>query len=85
MTDTNGHGKPLRLAMPRVAVFVDACRESFGRATVDQAMRNARAGGTDFWASENGREFGGRPAPPGASFSVDQPHRPTKAMPCRYK
>ena len=64
--------KPLRQAMPRVAEFVDAAREAFGAAAVDQAIRNGLAGGTDFHASEGGHTVGHLPAAPGASFTFDQ-------------
>jgi|AATN01.1.fsa_nt_gi hypothetical protein len=63
---------PLRQAMPRVAEFVDAAREAFGAAAVDQAIRNGLAGGTDFHASEGGHTVGHLPAAPGASFTFDQ-------------
>ena len=64
--------KPLRQSMPRVAEFVDAAREAFGAAAVDQAIRNGLAGGTDFHASEGGHTVGHLPAAPGASFTFDQ-------------
>ena len=64
--------KPLRQAMPSVAEFVDAAREAFGAAAVDQAIRNGLAGGTDFHASEGGHTVGHLPAAPGASFTFDQ-------------
>jgi len=66
--------KPLRLAMPKTAEFVDAIRSAFGASVVDRALRNALAGGTDFFASENGQTIGNRLPPPGASFTVDQLH-----------
>jgi hypothetical protein len=59
--------KPLRLAMPKTAAFVDAIRSAFGAEVVDRALRNALAGGTDFFASENGQTIGNRLPPPGAS------------------
>ena len=62
----------LRGRMPRVAAFVDALRAVGWGPDVDAALRNAKAGGTDFWASEGGIEFGARPAAAGASFSADQ-------------
>lgn len=62
----------LRGRMPRVAAFVDALRAAGWADDVDAALRNAKAGGTDFWASEGGIEFGARPAASGASFSADQ-------------
>lgn len=62
----------LRGRMPRVAAFVDALRAVGWGPDVDAALRNAKAGGTDFWASEGGSEFGARPAAAGASFSADR-------------
>jgi len=44
----------LRGRMPRVAAFVDALRAVGWGPDVDAALRNAKAGGTDFWASEGG-------------------------------
>lgn len=64
--------KPMRQAMPRVAEFVDAVRETFGADAVNRAIRNGLAGGTDFFASEAGHTVGHRPAAPGASFSFDE-------------
>jgi len=63
--------KLMRQAMPRVAEFIDAVRESFGAAAVDRAIRNGMAGGTDFFASEAGHTVGHQAAAPGASFSFD--------------
>lgn len=65
------NAKPLREAMPTVATFVDACRNAFGTDAVNRAIRNSQAGGTDFYASENGRVLGARP-PVGARFTVQQ-------------
>lgn len=62
----------LRGRMPRVAAFVDALRAVGWGPDVDAALRNAKAGGTDFWAREGGSEFGARPAAAGASFSADR-------------
>lgn len=64
--------KPLRLAMPRVAEFIDAAREAFGAADVDRAIRNGLAGGTDFYASEAGHTVGNLPAPPSGRLTFDQ-------------
>ena len=63
--------KPLREAMPTITAFVDACRNAFGTDAVNRAIRNGQAGGTDFYASENGRVLGARP-PVGARFTVQQ-------------
>lgn len=64
--------RSLRDLMPKTAAFVDALREAGYGPDVDAALRNAKAGGTDFYASEAGREFGARPPAPAASFSADQ-------------
>ena len=64
--------QPLRMTMPKTAAFVDACRSAFGAEMVDRALRNAMAGGTDFFAAENGRTIGSQLPPAGASFTVDQ-------------
>lgn len=44
--------------MPGVAAFVDALRAEGYGPDVDAAMRNALSGGCDFYAAENGQEFG---------------------------
>ena len=54
--------KPLRLAMPHTAGFVNALREAFGASQIDQAIRAGIEGQPTFWACENGREIGSRPA-----------------------
>ncbi len=64
--------KPLRLAMPHTAGFIDALREAFGAPQIDQAIRAGIEGQPTFWARENGREIGTRAAPPGASYTADQ-------------
>lgn len=64
--------RSLRGRMPRVAAFVDALRAAGWADDVDAALRNAKAGGTDFWASEGGSEFGARPAAAVESFSADR-------------
>ncbi len=64
--------KPLRLAMPHTAGFIDALREAFGASHIDQAIRAGIEGQPTFWARENGREIGTRAAPPGASYTADQ-------------
>jgi hypothetical protein len=74
--------KPLRQTMPRTAELIDALREHFGAAEIDQAICNGLAGGTDFWASEQGVTLGNHPAPPGAHFTADQLQLPEKAKPC---
>jgi hypothetical protein len=50
----------LRETMPATAAFIDVCRETFGKESVDAAIRAARDGQKTFHASENGIEFGTR-------------------------
>lgn len=69
---TTPNTKPLRLAMPHTAGFIDALREAFGASQIDQAIRAGIEGQPTFWARENGREIGTRAAPPGASYTADQ-------------
>jgi len=51
--------RSLRTRMPRVAEFIDACRDVFGVEAVDRAIRNGMRGGADFCAEENGLHVGG--------------------------
>jgi len=74
--------KPLRQTMPRTAELIDALREHFGAPEIDQAIRNGLAGGTDFWAREQGNTLGNLPALPGASFTAHQLQLTPKAQPC---
>lgn len=48
----------LRQAMPRTAEFIDACREFFGAASVNAAIRAGIDGQPTFFASENGQRIG---------------------------
>ena len=64
--------KPLRQAMPKVAEWIDACREAFGAETINRSIRNGLAGGTDFYAREGGNVIGCQMPAPGASFTADQ-------------
>lgn len=64
--------KPLRQAMPKAAAFVDFAREVFGTAAVQTAIRNGMAGGSDFYACENGQRLGAALPPPGARFHPDK-------------
>jgi len=54
--------KPMRLAMPTVAAFVDALREAFGADEVDGWIRDGikRRSGAGFYASEAGAQIGQR-------------------------
>ena len=58
--------------MPQTAAFVDFAREVFGAAAVQTAIRNGMAGGSDFYARENGQTIGAALPPPGACFHPDK-------------
>lgn len=53
-----GGPKPMRLAMPLTAAWIDDLRAAFGAEAIDGQIRNGIAGFPDFWASENGIEIG---------------------------
>jgi hypothetical protein len=63
--------KPMRDTMPLVAEFVDFCREAIGVEATNQAIRRGLAGGSDFFARENGCTLG-HPTPASTSFTADQ-------------
>lgn len=46
--------------MPTVAGWIDDLRAAFGADMINEAIRNGMAGGTDFYACENGHEIGHR-------------------------
>lgn len=48
----------LRDQMPQTAAFIDACREAFGAAEVDEAIRRGMRGEEGFHAIEAGIEIG---------------------------
>ena len=50
--------KPLRQSMPTVAAWIDELREAFGAESINSAIRNGVAGGTRFYAEENGQTIG---------------------------
>jgi len=52
--------KSLREAMPITSGFIDAMRDAFGRDEVNSWILGQNGGA--FWASENGHEWGERPA-----------------------
>lgn len=54
--------KPLRQAMPATAAFIDQMRAAFGAEMIDAAIRAGLDGQPTFWARENTREIGARPA-----------------------
>lgn len=50
--------KPLRQTMPTVAAWIDELREAFGADGINRAIRNGVAGGSAFYAEENGHAIG---------------------------
>lgn len=54
----NAPQKPMRLAMPETAAFIDACREAFGADQINPSLKNGAQGGSDFYARENGHTIG---------------------------
>jgi hypothetical protein len=46
--------------MPEISAFVASLREAFGANEINDLIRRGRAGEPDFFAAENGREFGTR-------------------------
>lgn len=60
-----------REAMPKCTEFIDACAEAYGRGAVQAAIRNGLAGGTDFYARENGHVLGSQPST-GLRISADE-------------
>lgn len=53
-----GRKEDTRGRMPQTAVFIDECREAFGAAEVNAAIRAAMKGEPLFHAVENGHELG---------------------------
>lgn len=52
--------KPLRLAMPTVAAWIDDLRAAFGDDQINPQIKAGIAGQPTFWARENGHEIGTR-------------------------
>lgn len=52
--------KPLRLAMPTVAAWIDDLRAAFGDDQINLQIKACIAGQPTFWARENGHEIGTR-------------------------
>lgn len=50
--------KPMREAMPTVAAWIDELREVFGADGINASIKNGMAGGSDFYAEENGHMLG---------------------------
>lgn len=63
--------RSLRQRMPRTAEWIDALRAAGWSADVDAALRNAMAGGSDFFAQEAGEQFGARPPMSSCSLTLD--------------
>lgn len=55
--------KPMRLAMPTVARWIDDLRAAWGTEQIDQAIRAGMNGQPTFYAAENGQQIGSRPSP----------------------
>lgn len=61
----------LRQSMPQTAAWIDELRQTFGAEAINASIKNGMAGGSDFWASENGLEVGHQ-APAGDVISADK-------------
>lgn len=64
--------KPLRVSMPVVAEFVDACRDAFGADMINEQIQLGRQGAQTFYACENGIEIGTRIAEPKIFITADR-------------
>lgn len=64
----------MRVAMPKVAEFIDLAREAFGAGAVNRAIRNGLAGGSDFFAREAGQTLGNELPTPGVRFPISAQH-----------
>lgn len=67
--------KPLREAMPTVAVFLDECRAAFGEEVVNAQIRQGMRGKPTFYACENGIEVGTKIAEPKVVSTTVYPPR----------
>ena len=54
----NISNKPLRVAMPKVAAFIDDMRAAFGAEGINASIKGGMAGVPTFYARENGHEIG---------------------------
>lgn len=54
----NISNKPLRVAMPKVAAFIDDLRAAFGADVINPSIKGGMAGVPTFYARENGQEIG---------------------------
>lgn len=60
----NISNKPLRVAMPKVAAFIDDMRAAFGAEGINASIKGGMSGVPTFYAKENGYEVGTAPTPP---------------------
>jgi len=75
----NAPQKPMRLAMPTVASWIDELREAFGADQINPSLKAGMQGGSDFHATENGHEIG-IPYQPGA-----RPAEPRSCRTCAHR
>lgn len=54
----NISNKPLRVAMPKVAAFIDDMRAAFGAEGINASIKGGMSGVPTFYARENGQEIG---------------------------
>lgn len=54
----NISNKPLRVAMPKVAAFIDDMRAAFGAEGINASIKGGMSGVPTFYARENGQEVG---------------------------
>lgn len=54
----NISNKPLRVAMPKVAAFIDDMRAAFGAEGINASIKGGMSGVPTFYARENGHEIG---------------------------
>lgn len=62
--------KPLRQTMPTVAAWIDELREAFGIDGINRAIRNGVAGGSAFYAEEDGNTIGCEAMPGGVEIGL---------------
>ena len=78
--------KPLRQTMPTVAAWVDELRAAFGADAINPAIRNGAAGGSYFYAEENGHAIGCEAIPGGQGVNAAQMvlASPDQALRCPF-
>lgn len=62
----------LREEMPETYAFIEACREAFGKESVNPQIKFGMQGAETFYASENGIEIGTRAREPKKFVSGDK-------------